>query len=77
MVAGEPWQGDNPKLTIAAAWHEVVRLWAACRGETGIAHWPDAGGVGDQAAWIVDAFSALASLHAAMNEAEQKLRGQR
>jgi hypothetical protein len=32
--------------------------------------------VGDQAAWVVDAFSTLASTHAAMNQAEQKLRGQ-
>ncbi len=75
MVAGEPWEGDNPRLTIASAWHEFVRLWAACRDpEGGIAHWPDSGGVGDQAAWVVDAFSTLASMHAAMNEAEQKLK---
>lgn len=77
LVAGEPWQGDNPKLTIAAAWHEVVRLWAACRGETGYRPLARSGGVWRSAAWVVDAFSALASMHAAMNEAEQKLRGQR
>jgi hypothetical protein len=78
MVAGEAWIGGNPRLTVPAAWHDVVRLWAACRDpEGGIAHWPDAGGVGDQAAWVVDAFGMLASLHAIMNEAEQKLRGQR
>jgi hypothetical protein len=76
LVAGQPWEGDNPRLTISPAWHDVVRLWAACRApEGGIAHWPDSGGVGDQAAWVVDAFSTLATLHAAMNEAEQKLRG--
>ncbi len=76
MIAGEPWQGDNPRLTITSSWHEFVRLWATCRDpEGGVAHWPDAGGVGDQAAWVVDAFGALASMHAAMNEAEQKLRG--
>ena len=74
LVAGEPWLGGNPRLTISPAWHEFVRLWAACRGETGIAHWPDPGGVGDQAGWVVDAFSTLASLYAAMNEAGQKLR---
>jgi hypothetical protein len=61
---------------ITPAWHDFIRLWAACRSETGIAHWPDPGGVGDQAAWVVDAFSALASFHAAMNEAEQKQRRQ-
>jgi len=37
-----------------------VRLWVACRGEAGIAHWPDGGGVNSQAAWVVDAFSVLA-----------------
>jgi hypothetical protein len=31
----------------------------------GIAHWPDTGGVGDQAAWVVDAFAALGGIDAA------------
>jgi hypothetical protein len=73
MVAGEPWTGSNPRLTVPPGWHEVVRLWAACRSpEGGIAHWPDAGGVGDQAAWLVDAFSTLGTIYAAMTEAEQR-----
>jgi hypothetical protein len=72
MVAGEPWPGGNPRLTVPPAWHDVVRLWAACRDpEGGIAHWPDAGGVGDQSAWIVDAFSVLSRLIAAMQDHER------
>jgi hypothetical protein len=34
----------------------------------GIAHWPDAGGVNDQAAWVVDGFAVLASAEAAMGQ---------
>lgn len=68
MVAGEPWIGGNPRLTVLPVWHDVVRLWAACRdSEGGIAHWPDAGGVGDQAAWLIDAFSMLAQIQAKMD----------
>jgi hypothetical protein len=47
-----------------------VRLWFACRGEGGIANWPAAGGVGDQAAWLVDAFGALGAAEARIKEAE-------
>jgi hypothetical protein len=32
----------------------------------GIAHWPDAGGVNDQAAWVVDGFAVLAGTEAVM-----------
>lgn len=80
-AAGEPWlargpdgekhPADNPALAIPQPWHDFVALWARCRGEMGIAHWPDAGGVNAQAAWIVDAFSALSNL-AAHWDAEQR-----
>lgn len=65
MVRGEPWGGDNPRLALHPSWHEFVRLWHACRGESGIAHWPDPGALGDQPAWLVDAFGALSSIDAA------------
>ena len=56
-MGGEAW-AENPRLVIAEPWHAFVRLWAACRGGMGgIAHWPDAGGVNDQAAWVVDGFA--------------------
>jgi hypothetical protein len=61
---------------IGQNWHDLVRLWAACRGETGIAHWPDPGGVGDQAAWIVDAFATLGTIYATTIESEARLRRQ-
>jgi len=35
----------------------------------GIAHWPDPGGVGDQAAWIVDSFAMLTAIDATMDDA--------
>jgi hypothetical protein len=75
QVGGEPWEGDNPRLAIPRPWHDFVRLWATCRGESGVAHWPDQGGVGDQAAWIVDAFATLAGLDARWREDERKARG--
>ena len=39
----------------------------------GIAHWPDTGGVGDQAAWVVDAFAALGGIDAALDAAQRRL----
>jgi hypothetical protein len=42
----------------------------------GLAHWPDAGGVADQAAWIVDAFGLLAGFNARFDEDERKRRRQ-
>jgi hypothetical protein len=41
----------------------------------GIAHWPDAGGVGDQAAWVVDAFGALSGIDAALDAERRQLVG--
>jgi hypothetical protein len=41
----------------------------------GIAHWPDSGGVADQAAWVVDAFGLLGGIDAALDEANRTLRG--
>lgn len=64
---------QNPRLVLDQSWHDFVRLWATCRGGMGgVAHWPDAGGVNNQAAWIVDAFASLASIEAAL---EQRGRG--
>lgn len=64
LLAGEEW-AENPRHTIAPAWFDIVRLWDACRGGMGgIQTWPDAGGVNDQAAWIVDAFRSIAAINA-------------
>lgn len=59
-----------------APFHEFVRLWFACRaGMGGIAHWPDAGGVAHQAAWIVEAFGLLAGFEAKFDKHEKETRG--
>ena len=68
LIAGEEW-AENPRFVLPAAWPEFVRLWAACRaGMGGVATWPDAGGLNDQAAWIVDAFARLANIDAALDK---------
>jgi hypothetical protein len=38
----------------------------------GLAHWPDAGGVADQAAWVVDAFGLLAGINSRLDEDERR-----
>ena len=38
----------------------------------GMAHWPDPGGVGDQAAWIIDAFAMLAAIDAKLDDAARR-----
>ncbi|OJY71851.1 MAG: hypothetical protein BGP12_09705 [Rhodospirillales bacterium 70-18] len=61
-MAGEAW-ADNPRHVVPQPWHEFVRMWGACQGGMGgVAHWPDGGGVGDQAAWVVEAFALLGGL---------------
>ena len=46
-------------------------MWSASRGaEGGIAHWPESGGVARQAAWVVDAYGALAAADAEFRKAE-------
>lgn len=51
---------------------EFVGLWDACRsGMGGMASWPDAGGVNDQPAWVVDAFGVLAAALAAEEKREK------
>jgi hypothetical protein len=55
----------NPRRLVTPEWLEVLRLWRLCQsGLGGYAHWPDAGGVNDQSAWLLDAFALLASLEA-------------
>jgi hypothetical protein len=39
----------------------------------GIAHWPGPGGVGDQAAWVVDAFGALGGMDATLEAVQRRL----
>lgn len=55
-----------------------VRLWTACRnGQGGYDHWPDGGGINDQAAWVVDGFGYLTGTMAAWDDADRQARGAR
>jgi len=75
LVAGTAW-AENPRIVLDTAWSGFVRLWASCRaGMGGIANWPDAGGVADQAAWVVDAFAVLGGIDAELDEDERRRRG--
>jgi hypothetical protein len=40
----------------------------------GIAHWPDTGGVNDQAAWVVDGFAALGGVDAVLDAEQRRLK---
>lgn len=59
-----------------APFHDFIRLWSACRaGMGGIAHWPDPGGVADQAAWVFEAFGMLAGFEAEFEKHDKEQRG--
>jgi hypothetical protein len=67
---------ENPRITTPRAFIEFVQLWFACRaGMGGYAAWPDAGGVNDQAAWIVDAFATVSAIDADISEQRRQQRG--
>jgi hypothetical protein len=75
LVGDEQWP-QNPQHAVAPPWHDFVRLWLSCHaGMGGVAHWPDAGGVVDQSAWVVDAFGILAGLNNKLDEDERRRRG--
>ena len=62
-MLGEAWD-ENPRDRVTPDWLEVIRLMRICRGGMGYALLPDAGGVNDQAAWLLDAFAQLGALEA-------------
>lgn len=75
MVGDEEWP-DNPAHVIGEGPRAFVRMWfAGVAGMGGVATWPDAGGIGDQAAQVVDAFGMLAGLKASAEEAERARKG--
>jgi hypothetical protein len=75
VVLGEEWD-LNPALTVGEEWFDLLRLWRVCRGGmSGTTLLPDAGGVNDQAAWLIDAFGRLSGLDAEADEAEREARG--
>lgn len=60
----------NPRDLVPPWAMSVVHLWAACRGEYGLAYLPDAGGMNDQPAWTMDAFSVCAGADAELRKQE-------
>ena len=50
---------------------EVVALWYQCRGEFGLMHLPDPGGMASQPAWTMDAFSICTSADAELRKQER------
>lgn len=51
----------NPALDLPPEYQHITLLWAGCRDAMGgWRHLPAAGGLGDQSAWIIDAFGIIA-----------------
>lgn len=76
MVAGEPWKGDNPRLTTPIRYFDFIKLWAVCRGPDGnIVSWPENVGPYDHAAWTIDAFALLEQYNAEIEKARRSLSG--
>lgn len=73
---GEEEWPENPRWMVPDAFHALVRLWATCRiGMGGYGSWPDAGGVNEQAAWLLDAFAVLSGAEADLDRVERDRRG--
>jgi hypothetical protein len=47
----------NPADLVKPWAQEVVGMCNVCAGEFGLAHLPDAGGMNDQSAWLMDAIN--------------------
>jgi hypothetical protein len=50
----------NPRHLLPAAWGRVVAAFNLSRGGMGRGWLPEGGGVNDQPAWMIEAFSILA-----------------
>lgn len=67
----EEW-AENPRRVIREDFFEVVTLWRLSRsGLGGIGALPEAGGLLDQPAWLLDAFDVLSSFAAKLDKAER------
>lgn len=70
-MGGRPWP-ENPRLSVPDEWHELVRLWLRCRADMGgYAQLPDAGGMNDQSAWLMDAFADIGGAWAQQDKQER------
>lgn len=64
------WRG-NPARAVPPGAQHVVRLFYRHRGGMAPGPMPEAGGVNDQPAWILEAFRTLAAAEAAWDAAKQ------
>lgn len=64
----------NPRIWAGPAAAQVVRLYLRHRGGMAPGPLPEAGGVNDQPAWLMDAFGMLAGIEAAWDRAERAAR---
>ena len=60
----DDWHFD-PRLAVRPCEIETVGLWFSCGGRDGLRHLPQAGGLLDQAAVMIDAFNIIAAAVAA------------
>ena len=71
------WRGQdvlwwrNPRHLLPAAWFRVVALWRQSQGGMGRGWLPQAGGINDQPAWLLDAFGILAAEEHRMDDARK------
>ena len=64
-IVGATQRRRNPRLTIPPVYTHVVRLWSQSRGGMGgTGLLPEAGGLNQQPAWLMRAFSLLSSADA-------------
>ncbi len=59
----------NPRLVLPPAALHAVRLYARHRGGMAPGPLPDAGGINDQAAWLMEAFGVLGAAEEAAEKA--------
>jgi hypothetical protein len=58
----------NPRLLLPRAWFRVVALWRQSQGGMGRGWLPQAGGINDQPAWLLEAFNILGAEEARLAE---------
>lgn len=58
-MVGKTERRRNPRIALPPVFGHVVRLWSRCRGGMGAGLLPEAGGMNQQPAWLMTAFSIL------------------
>jgi len=64
----------NPRLVVPPGAQHAVRLYWRHKGGMATGPLPDAGGINDQAAWLMAAFNLLAGLERAWERQERQER---